>query len=354
MQDYEIIEFIDQIEYIKEFLTLPKRLYKKKEIMQNEEEENQILKNRHILSKYFKVHKFLVLNKRKKAVARAIVTFYENDEKAYIGFFECVKDYNISNYFLDYIERFVKRNGYNGIIGPLNCSFWIGYRFKVDNYNRPYFGEPYNKDYYPIMFEKAGFNILQEYSSNIFSRVNKDQENRIYTNRLKSLKEKGYEFIEPNEDTFYEQLIQIGKMILDLYSKFPAYKSISEEDFFQMYKDLKKIVDYSMIKLAYYNNQMVGFFISIPNYRNYINRKKYISALIQKMMKKEYILMYLGVDKDHLGLGRALAEEIKEELKKKRSTSIGALIKKGNANSVYFKELITKEYKYVLYEKNFK
>ena len=33
MQDYEIIEFIDQIEYIKEFLTLPKRLYKKKEII---------------------------------------------------------------------------------------------------------------------------------------------------------------------------------------------------------------------------------------------------------------------------------------------------------------------------------
>lgn len=353
MQDYEVIEFTDQIEYKKEFLALPKRLYKKREIMQNEEEEKQILENKHILSKYFKIHRFLVLNKRKKAVARAIVTFYENDDKAYIGFFECIRNYDISNYFLDYIERFIKRNGYKGIIGPLNCSFWIGYRFKLNNFSKPYFGEPYNKEYYPKMFEKAGYNVLQEYCSNIFSKVSKNQKNSVYTNRLKTLKDKGYEFKEPTEENFYEQLIQIGKMILNLYSDFPCYKSISEDDFFKMYKDLKKIVDYSMIKLAYYNNQMVGFFVSIPNYHNYINRKKYISILIKKMIKKEYILMYLGVDKNHLGLGRALAEEIKEELKAKRASSIGALIKKGNANRAYFKELITREDNYILYEKIF-
>ena len=63
--------------------------------------------------------------------------------------------------------------------------------------------------------------------------------------------------------------------------------------------------------------------------------------------------MYLGVDKNHLGLGRALAEEIKEELKAKRASSIGALIKKGNANRAYFKELITREDNYILYEKIF-
>ena len=58
--------------------------------------------------------------------------------------------------------------------------------------------------------------------------------------------------------------------------------------------------------------------------------------------------MYLGVEKEHLGLGRALAESMKEELKKNGATSIGALIKTGNANKVYFKELIKDEYKYVL------
>ncbi len=42
--EYTVIEFKkDEKEYIEEFLKLPKRLYSKKELMQNEEEERQIL-----------------------------------------------------------------------------------------------------------------------------------------------------------------------------------------------------------------------------------------------------------------------------------------------------------------------
>ena len=48
MNKYNIIEFTNQEEYKKEFLDLPKRLYKKKEIMQNEDEERQILEEKHI------------------------------------------------------------------------------------------------------------------------------------------------------------------------------------------------------------------------------------------------------------------------------------------------------------------
>ncbi len=352
MNKYNIIEFTNQEEYKKEFLDLPKRLYKKKEIMQNEDEERQILEEKHILSSYFEIHRFLTLDTNNKAVARAIVTFYKNDDSAYIGFFECVEDYELSKLFLKKIEDFIKRNGYKNIIGPLNCSFWIGYRFKVDNFGKPYFGEPYNKSYYPKMFEESGYKAFENYTSNIYNKVSKSQQNIKFSSRLKKMEKMGYEFIEPTIDTFDVQLRHICRMILNIYSKFPAYKPINEEDFFEMYRDLKKIVDCSMIKLAYYKGEMVGFFVAIPNYSNYINSKKYLRVIISKILKKEYILMYLGVEKEHLGLGRALAESMKEQLKSNRATSIGALIKSGNANKVYFKELIAKEYHYVLYNKS--
>ncbi len=350
--EYTVIEFKkEDKEYIDEFLKLPKKLYSKKEIMQNEEEERQILEKKHILSKYFKIHRFLLIDKNGKALARAIVTFYENDENAYIGYYECVEDINVSNFLLEHLERFIAFNGYKKIIGPYNCSFWIGYRFKTNNFGRPYTGEPYNKPYYPRFFENAGYEISNEYSSNQFSKISKYQRNDTFTYRLKELQDKGYEFVEPTEESFDSQLRLIGNMILDLYSTFPSYKPIDSEDFYELYKDLKKIVDYSMIKLAYYDGEMVGFFVSIPNYSNAINRKNYLKILKNKIVTKEYILMYLGVKKEHLGLGRALAESMKNELKHNGATSIGALIKKGNANKAYFKELITKEYNYVLYSK---
>ena len=125
---------------------------------------------------------------------------------------------------LKYIEEYVKNRGYEKIIGPLNCSFWIGYRFKLDNFSHPYIGEPYNKPYYPQFFKEAGYEIYQEYSSNIFDKVNKAQDNVKFSDRLKKMKCKGYKFITPTRNTFNEQLKDIGKMILKLYSNFPGYK----------------------------------------------------------------------------------------------------------------------------------
>ena len=346
--EYKIIEFKNEEKYINEFLKLPKRLYSKREIMQDEREEKEILMGTHILSKYFRINNFLILNERERAVARAIVTFYDNDKTAYVGYYECIENIDVSNMLLKYIEKYVKNRGYEKIIGPLNCSFWIGYRFKLDNFSHPYIGEPYNKPYYPQFFKEAGYEIYQEYSSNIFDKVNKAQDNVKFSDRLKKMKCKGYKFITPTRNTFNEQLKDIGKMILKLYSNFPGYKEIELNDFYNLYKDLDKIVDFSMIKLSYYNDKMVGFFVAIPNYKNFVCRKNYLKIILNKFVKKEYILMYLGVEKEHLGLGRALAESMKEELKKNGATSIGALIKTGNANKVYFKELIKDEYKYVL------
>lgn len=348
---YKVIEFKDEVEYQEMFLNLPKKLYSKNELMQNIEEEKQILEEKHILSKYFSICRFLVIDENKEAFARCIVTFYPEDKNAYIGFFECVKDNNISKMLLNYAEEYIKDKGYENIIGPLNCSFWIGYRFKTNYFGQPYTGEPYNKEYYVDMFKEAGYETYQEYSSNTFLKIEKTQQNDKFSKRLEAMKEKGYIFKQPDDTTFEESLKTIGKLILDLYSHFPGYKAITEDEFFELYKDLKKIIKYDMVKLAYYNDEMVGFFVSIPNYGNGISTMNYLKIIKNKLFTKEYIMLYLGVKKEHLGLGRALAECMKEELKKNKCTSIGALIKDGNANKVYFKELIDKEYSYVLLNK---
>ncbi len=348
---YEVKQYTNNPKYDKLFLDLPKKLYNKKELMQNRAEEEMILNGTHILSKYFDIYKFIVIDEKEKIYARAIVTTYKDDSSAYVGYFECVENYNISKILLKNIDEFIKKLGYDNIIGPLNCSIWIGYRFKNNYFGNPYSGEPYNKEYYPKMFKDAGYDIYENYFSNGFNRVMDNQENKKFSQRLETMKAKGYVFKEPNDYTFENDLKQIGKLILELYSKFPGYKSITEDEFYMLYKDLKKIIKYKMVKLAYYDDTLVGFFVSIPNYGNAINTRNYLKSIKNKVFTKEYIMLYLGVTKEHLGLGSALAELMKEELKQNKCTSIGALIKSGNANKAYFKELIEKEYNYVLLSK---
>ena len=65
-------------------------------------------------------------------------------------------------------------------------------------------------------------------------------------------------------------------------------------------------------------------------------------------------MLYLGVDRNHKGLGKAIAYVFTEELKKHNVTSINALIRDGNININYGHERFLNQYEYVLLEKNIK
>lgn len=355
---YKVIQFKDEPEYIEGFINLPQKLYSQKEIMQNTKEELEVLKEQHILSKYFNIHRFLVIDDKKQAHARAIITIYPNDSTAYFGFFECVNNLDVSSLLLEEIEKYAKKLKLKKIIGPVDGSIWIKYRFKVNEFGNPYIGEPYNKEYYIGMFKESGYTVLEKYKSNQYISVEKKFDEKKYSTRLKDAKEAGYVFKSPSKENFYFILKQIYRLLIDLYRNFLGYKFITEDEFVELYQYFYQIADYKMIKVVYFKEELVGFFVSVPNYKNLPYKKKglldYIKLITIKMITKEYVMLYMGVAKEHRGLGKALAEEIKTELSKSGASSIGALIRSGNINENYFKNLIEREYEYVLLEKEIK
>ncbi len=54
-----VIEFQFEKKYINDFLKLPKKLYKKSELMEDKKSTKAILEEKHVLSKYFKIFKFV-------------------------------------------------------------------------------------------------------------------------------------------------------------------------------------------------------------------------------------------------------------------------------------------------------
>ena len=79
-----------------------------------------------------------------------------------------------------------------------------------------------------------------------------------------------------------------------------------------------------------------------------------MSIIWNRKHPKEYIMPYLGADRNHKGLGKAIAFSIAEELKKTNLPSINALIRDGNINLKYGEDKITNQYEYVLLERNIK
>lgn len=339
---------------VKDFLKLPKRLYAPNELMQNEADELALLNGKHLLSRYFKVTPIMVY-RGERAVSRAVVTVYPDDSAAYVGFFESENDSAAAGLLFDIVSRIAADNAKTEIIGPVDCSFWIKYRLKTNRFGRPYTGEPYNRSYYLKLWEESGFEVSQKYYSNQYMVVNGDGGCEKYAARLAEKRNEGYEIKSPRADNFDKTLREVYTLLIELYSGFPAYKRISESEFCSMFGYLKSILDYDMVKMAYYDKEAVGFFISVPNFKNSVygrmNPLKLLKILREKKKPRSYVMLYMGVDQTHRGLGKALAEAIREELKNRRVPSVGALIRSGNCNKDYMERLIDFEYEYVLMKK---
>ena len=350
--NYRVITFSTQEHYIRKFLELPGRLYTKKEIMQQPEEEEKILRGTHILSHYFTACPLLVLDESDTPTGRAVLTFYPDDTDAFLGFFECENKDKPASLLLGKAEEIAKNKGCTRIVGPIDASFWIRYRFKANCFDRSYTGEPYNKDYYIALWRKAGYEIAEHYYSNHYRKVGKDHLNPLFSSRLAQKLEEGYRIESPSRDTFESALDEVYALLIELYQSFPAYKRITREEFVSLYSYLKLLISYPMVKMAYYEDRPVGFFVSIPDYGNTVYGKlslfDYIRILKTRTKPKSYVMLYMGIDGSHHGLGKAMAQAIKQELQRLGTPSVGALIRQGNINRDYFQELIDCEYEYVL------
>lgn len=356
---YRIVLFDKEEKYINDFLQLPKILYDKKEMMQNEKEERKIIEETHVLNKYFKQYKILVYNQLGEICGRCIVTIYPDTDAAYIGYFECIEDEKCAEKLFEKAEECAKVDGLKKIIGTVDTSFWIKYRLKIDGFDRkPYTGEPYNKEYYKKMFEDNNYRILERWVSNIYTKIPiffKKKTVHKYQERLDNAKKNNYKIISPGSKDFDKTLDIIYHLISETFREFVTFREITREDFREIFKDYKYILDYHFVKIAYYEEEPVAFSIVIPDYQNLLYGEltvyNKIKILLKRIRSSNYISLYMGVKKEHKGLGKALTQKIIKNVHIRRSGCVGALITKGKITEKYVEEQIGKKNEYVLFEK---
>ena len=341
---------------VRSFLRFPASLYPKDQLMQDINAEKAVLSGTHLLSHYFTVYPFLAFDAGGRVAARCILTVYPGRPQAYLGFFECINDADTARRIFAAAEAQAKKLGCNAIVGPVDASFWIRYRLKTNCFDRqPYTGEPYNLPYYEAFFRENGYRVSGEYISNRYGTVPPDFLNKKNLRRLRYFSEKCYTICSLDKATYESSLHEIYRMLISLYSDFQTFSHITEAEFCALYAGMKHAADYRMIKIAYQNGKAVGFFVTLPNYGNAaagrMTPKKLQQFLRIKKNPRDYILLYLGAEPEHLGLGKALSECILRELYEKQAVSVGALIRKGKVTGSYFNQLVTEQYTYALYEK---
>ena len=235
--------------------------------------------------------RWVARNARGEVVGR-IAAFY-NREKAALeeqptggcGFFESIEDQEVANLLFDTARMWLASRGMAAMDGPVNFGQrrdWWG--LLVEGYEfQPLYKNPYNPPYYKDLFENYGSrNYFNQHS--FIWRVNNSEANKQIFARAKRLYTvPGYR-VEHIDMKNLEEAAENFRVIYNkAWALFSGVKPMTQEEALAMVHEMKPIIDPNIIFFAYFNDEPIGFFITVPDLNRLIGKFNGKFGLWQKL-----------------------------------------------------------------------
>jgi hypothetical protein len=183
------------------------------------------------------------------------------------GFFECIADFAVAQSLFNAASEWLKQQGMTRVRGPIDLSTHNNCLFLVDGFDSPpMVMMPYNPPYYPQFVEQAGWVKAKDAYAYDFP----------LTHALAKEFEKGYRIALKSGVTFrpiHTKGADFERDCISLYHLFTTafahnWSSTprTQEEFLEEAKSLQSLVDPDVFPIAEYNGEMIGFWMSLPDY----------------------------------------------------------------------------------------
>ncbi len=277
------IESVTDKRQIREFLELPKRLYRNNRnwvCPLDDDIERVFDPSRNKKFSDGEAVRWIARNSDGTVVGR-IAAFYNREDAAIeeqptggVGFFEAIDDQSLANLLFDTAKNWLSERGMEAMDGPVNFGSrdaWWG--LLVDGFEfQPLYTNPYNPPYYIELFENYGFqNYFNQYT---YNRALKSGilSQSVY-DRVQRLRESpGYRF----EHISLKNLPQVADDFRLVYNKawtgHSGVKPMERDEAHRMMRSIKPIIDERLIYFAFFNDEPIGFFIMVPDLNRVIGR----------------------------------------------------------------------------------
>lgn len=227
-----------------------------------------------------------------------------------IGFFECENIEEFAFKLFDTAKEWLKNEGMEYMDGPINFQekdkFW---GLTTSNFEQsPYYGQNYNPEYYVKFFRDYGFQTF--YEQLIYHRMvdipvplkYRERSERILRDpkfHIEMIKKRDSKKYGEDFRTIYNSAW--GKREGD------TFKGMSEKQAQSIMKSLKPVMDERLIYFAYYDNEPIGFYISLPEVNEVFKKFNGKFGLIEKL-RFLWHLKVIGV-KTSFGLAFGVSPE---------------------------------------------
>lgn len=264
--------------------------------------------------------RWILKNDNNETIGR-IAAFYDNkivnkgndQPTGGIGFFECINDQHAAFMLFDQCKQWLQSKGMEAMDGPVNFGSrdrWWG--LLIEGYDRPAnYQCNYNPPYYKDLFEAYGFQVYF-YQLTFGRQVDGPLDDKLYAKAEIVAKDSGYRFgLLPKKDWG-----TLADKIREVYNKAWANRGeipeLTDQQAKLIVKQMKPIMDETLIWFGYYNDEPIAFFLSLPEVNqifkhvngklDLIGKLKFLWHHLRKTNRKAFGVLF-GVVPAHQGKG---------------------------------------------------
>jgi GNAT superfamily N-acetyltransferase len=269
-----------KISDLKEFIKFPWQVYRddphwvppliteRKEFL--DREKNPFFKHAEV--------EFFLAKKNGKTVGRiaGIVNYnhieFHQEKAGFLGFFECIKDYDVAQALLDTVREWLKAKGMEIMRGPANFSSNEEWGLLLEGFGSPpAIMMSYNPSYYLEFMERYGMAKAKDIYAYFIDESLPTPERvvRIAENIKRKV---GIRIRNVNLKDFGNEVQSIKAIYNSAWSKNWGFVPMTEEEFDRVAKDLKQIVDPHMVFIAEVENKPAGFSLALPDFNQVLAR----------------------------------------------------------------------------------
>ena len=185
-----------------------------------------------------------------------------------IGFFDCANSQHEAGLLFDVAKRWLAAREMEGMDGPINFGQrdrWWG--LLVDGFSEPLYGMNFNPPYYRELFENYGFRNFYDqicWSLPMMGEV-KQLHPRFYSEHARYSGNPDFTARWIPKRRASELAEDFCTVYNKAWARHKSNKSISIAQAKSLFRSMKPIIDEKLVWFAYYRNEPIAMWISIPD-----------------------------------------------------------------------------------------
>lgn len=192
---------------------------------------------------------------------------YHNDDSGFFGFFECINDQNVANALFDTAKKWLKEKGLKRMLGPANPSSNDEWGMLLEGFDdTPRMLMTYNPKYYLDLCENYGMTKAKDLYA--YKLENHKVMSSEKLKRVQQLAKDRYRLKISQLDmkNFAKELEKVKYVYNKAWAPNWGFVPMSDAQIDAMAKDLKQLVEPSLVLFGEIDNQLIGFALVMLDY----------------------------------------------------------------------------------------